>query len=84
MRLAGGGIHIHQLAAIEIGQMLSVGRPGELVGRLADERAMREDCFDRRALLRAPVRCRASSKSDEQEQWPEERKTAARVKENSS
>ena len=33
VRLAGAGIQIHQFAAIEIGQVLSVGRPGERLGR---------------------------------------------------
>ena len=51
--LAGGGIHIHQFAAIEIRQMLSVGRPGELVGRLADQRSMRKDGLDGERLFGA-------------------------------
>ncbi len=43
MHLAGDRIHIHQLAAVEIGQMLSVGRPGERLGRPWNQRAVRED-----------------------------------------
>ena len=52
VRLAGDGIHIHQLAAIEIGQMLAVGRPGKRLGRLGNQRAVREDGFNRELLLR--------------------------------
>jgi len=52
MYLAGDGIYIHQLAAFEIGQMLSVGRPGKRFGRLGNQRAVREEVFNRELLLR--------------------------------
>ena len=52
MGLARRGIHIHQFAAIEIRQMLSVGRPGELAGRLADQRPMGKDGIDSERLFR--------------------------------
>ncbi len=51
MGLARRGIQIHQFAAIEIGQVLSVGRPGELVRRHADQRPVGKDRFDRERLF---------------------------------
>src|ERR1700722_5994411 len=51
MYLAGDGIDIHQLAALEIGQMLSIGRPGKRLGRFGNERAVREDGLNRERLL---------------------------------
>ncbi len=52
VHFAGDGIHIHQLAALEIGQMLSIGRPGERLGRPWNQRAVREEVFNRELLLR--------------------------------
>ena len=40
MRLAGAGIEIDELAAIDIGQVFAVGRPGETRGRVTDERSI--------------------------------------------
>jgi hypothetical protein len=51
MGLACGGIHVHQFAAIQIGQMLPIGRPCELVRRHADQRPMRKDRVDCKRLL---------------------------------
>jgi hypothetical protein len=61
---AGRGIHIHQLAAIEIAQVLAVGRPVELCRRLGDQSAVRKDCLNGElAILRL---CRARMRSQRQ------------------
>jgi hypothetical protein len=50
MRLAGAGIEIEQLAAIEVGEVLAVRRPGEPLGLRRRRWAVREDVFDRESL----------------------------------
>ena len=40
------------MAAIDIGQVFSVGGPGEPIGRIYDERSSRENLFDRERLFR--------------------------------
>ena len=52
MRLTGSGIEVNELAAIDIGQVFSVGGPGEPIGRISDERSSRENLFDRERLFR--------------------------------
>ena len=48
-----GGIEIDELAPIEIRKMLAVRRPGELIGRVADQAAMRKYLFHGERLHRA-------------------------------
>ena len=50
--LAGDGIYVHQFAAVQVGHMLSVGRPGKGLRRLGNQRAGREDGLNRELLLR--------------------------------
>jgi hypothetical protein len=52
MRLARSRIEVNQLGAIDIGQVLSIGGPGEPTGRVPNERPVRKDCFDGEGLLR--------------------------------
>jgi hypothetical protein len=46
MGFSGCGIKVNELAAIDIGEVLAVGRPGEALRRMADERAMGEEVFN--------------------------------------
>ena len=52
LRLGGNKVQLHQRAVILKGQVLAVGRPGELVGRMPDQRPMREDRLHGQRLLR--------------------------------
>src|SRR5579859_5176828 len=60
VRLARSRIEIHQLTAIEISQMLAIGRPGKFAGRGADRRSMRKDLLDSEGLWRSRLRLRRS------------------------
>src|SRR5664279_2797037 len=43
VRLSPAGVKIDELATIEVGEVLAVGRPGDATGRSAGERAVGED-----------------------------------------
>jgi hypothetical protein len=69
MRLAGAGIEIDERSTVEIGQVLSIRRPGELIGRIANERPMPHDGFNRewprRSLRRSYYTGEADAKGNE-------------------
>jgi hypothetical protein len=46
VRFAGAGIEIDELAAIEVGEVLAIGRPLDILRQWADEGAVGKDLFD--------------------------------------
>ena len=61
VNFAGRGIHIHQLAAVEIAQVLAVRRPVELRWRLGNQRTMCKDCLHCELTILCPRRTRMRS-----------------------